>query len=307
MSDQTFTSRHLPWAKIGHEIDGDVDSAEAAKLGGLDFDVELLPLSYRKNDEHVDIPSRLAVVRQDTDEWFSIVSTDYRVVQYRDAFNFLDEINPRYVAAGTMSDGRQGFMIVQLPGFESFDPTPAGVSDPHQLYAIVRTSHDLSKSIEVAVLTLREKCMNQLTLPSLTKNAPQHWTVRHVGDPIGKMHEAKRLLTGSVEYAEVVQRRIRQLASVEVDRDTVRPLLKRVLRSSLARRDEMVEEILNMADRETVGFKGTGWGWVNTVSEYFQWGRSNVRRTDQSIFTDSLDGDGATYTNKFATGLLSRA
>lgn len=318
MSDQTFTARQLPWAKIGTIIDEpDVDAAMAAKLGGLDFDVALREIGWSKpveddsNDPNAltwtNIPTRRAVVREDTGEWFSVVSTDYTIVQYSDAFSFLDEINPRYVAAGTMSDGRQGFVIVQLPGNETFDFAPGGVSDPHQLYAMVRTSHDLSKSIEVAVITLRDKCMNQLTLPSMTKDAPQRWTVRHVGDPAAKMHEARKVLTGSVRYAEVIAARANQLASVTETKDNMRIILKRVLRSSLAKPDEMIDGILLMADRPTVGFEGTGWGWVNTISEYFQWGRDTARRTDQSIFTDSLEGDGAKYTNKVATILLSRA
>jgi phage/plasmid-like protein (TIGR03299 family) len=306
----TFSARHLPWMKIGRTIDDPhVTAAEAAKLGGLDFDVSRFPTFYRDDqDEYHEIPTRHALVNQ-TDsahpQWMSIVSDDYRVVQYGDAFGFLDEINPRYVSAGTLRDGKQGFLIIQLPGRETIDIAPAGEPDPHQLYVMVRTSHDLSKAIEVAVITLRDKCMNQLTLPSLTQDAPQRWNVRHIGDPMQKLQEAQRVLTGSARYAEVIGNRIEQLVNVRVTPQRLRIVLKHVLRPTLARRDEMIDQILSVAGRPTVGFAGTGWGAVNTVSEYFQWGRSTATRTAQSLFTDSLDGDGARYTNKVATALLA--
>jgi phage/plasmid-like protein (TIGR03299 family) len=309
----TFTARQLPWMKIGNVIDEpDVDARRAAVLAGLDFDVVSHDVGYCTvaddgTETWTRIPTRRALVDQVHDRWMSIVSTDYRPVQYGDAFNFLDEINPRYVAGGQLSNGKQGFLIIQLPEHLSFDAAPAGVSDPHDLYVMVRTSHDLSKAVEVALITLRGKCMNQLTLPSLTVNAPQRWNVRHVGDPHAKLAEAQKILTNAPRYAEVIASRIRQLADVEVTPTRLRVILKHVLRPTLKNRDEMIDRILAMSKRDTVGWDGTGWGAVNTVSEYFQWGRPPATRTRQSMFTDSLDGDAARYTNNVATALLASA
>jgi phage/plasmid-like protein (TIGR03299 family) len=308
----SFTTRHLPWAKIGHVIDKtDVDAHEAAILAGLDFDVDSRDVAYldRTDPDGTEhwkrITTRRALVNNRDGNWLSIVSTDYRPVQYGDAFNFLDEINPRYVAGGALSDGKQGFLIVQLPEHASFDARPGGEPDPHDLYVMVRTSHDLSKGIEVALLTLRGKCMNQLTLPSLTADAPQRWNVRHVGDPHAKLVEAKLVLQRAPRYAEVISNRIRQLTDLQVTPRRLNVILKHVLRPTLKNRDQMIDRILEMANRPTVGFEGTGWGAVNTVSEYFQWGRPTATRTAQSLFTDSLDGDGARYVRQVATALLS--
>lgn len=297
--------------KIGKVIDDPhIDSRHAAILSGLDFEVEQHEVGYKVVDPDgserwVPIPTRRAQVNQRTGDWMSIVSTDYRPVQYGEAFSFLDEINPNYVAGGTLSDGKQGFLIVQLPEITQFDAAPGGESDPHDMYVMVRTSHDLTRGIEVALLSLRGKCMNQLTLPSLTSDAPQRWNVRHVGDPRAKLVEAQKILTNVPRYADVIARRMRQLADVSVTPRRLSVILKHVLRPTLANRDAMIDRILEMADRPTVGFAGTGWGAVNTVSEFFQWGRPTATRTDQSLFTDSLDGDGAKYTNKVATALLS--
>lgn len=316
--DTMFSARQVPWYKIGTIIDEpDVDSQEAARRGGLDFDVELRQLSWGNNAESdnpddasdmiwSNIPTRRAIIRRDTDEFFGICSTDYQVVQYRDAFSFMDEINPRYVAAGTMSDGRQGFMVVQLPDCESHEFNILGENDPHDMYVVLRTSHDLSKAIEVALVNLRQRCMNQLTLPTLMANVPQHWSVKHVGDPIAKLKEAQLVLRRAPEYAQAIEQRANQLAAVQMRAEEFRPIMKRVLRPSMTKRDDMVQSIIELHKRDTVGFEGTGWGWVNTVSEYFQWGRSTGTRTDQSLFTDTLDGDGAKYIGKVMTAIMSR-
>jgi phage/plasmid-like protein (TIGR03299 family) len=311
----------VPWAKVGTVIDDEhVTAEEAARIAGIDFDVELYNLGFTKTPElngdtdgdDVDdrswtaIPSRRAIVRQDTMEWLSICSTEYQVVQFREAFAFINEISPKIVAAGPLSGGRQAFMVVQAPEHLHGNFEVMGEADPHDMYVVLRTSHDLSKSIEVAIMSLRGRCMNQLTLPTLMRDVPQRWTVRHVGDPLANLEEAKKVLTRLPRYTEVIANRATQLATVELTADEFRPIMKRVIRKSMARVDDMVNDIIAMHDQPTVGFQGTGWGWVNTVSEYFQWGRPNARRTDQSVFTDSLDGDGANYTNKVMTALLAR-
>lgn len=316
--DQSFSARQVPWAKIGTIIDDpDVDAAGAARLGGIDFEVDLLPAGYWRpkidengNDdgEWIEEPSRRAVERRDTGEWFSYVSTDYQPVQFREAFEFMDTINPRYVAAGALSHGRQGFVVVQLPDQERSDVEVAGEVDDHALYVVLKTSHDLSSGIKIAVTTLRDRCMNMLVLPSFDPGAPQHWSIRHVGDPHAKLREAHRTLENATRYREVFERTVVQLASVRVDSDDLRQIARRALPGRLKTRDDQVEAIVDRFEHaSTVGFNGTGWGAVNAVSEYLQWGRNTATRTAQSEFTSPLEGDTAKYINRTVQLVMSRA
>lgn len=297
---QSFTTRHVPWMKIGTIIDdASVDSAEAARLGGIDFEVELTEAGYRNQDgEWVVQPTRRAVIHKDTEEWFGYVSDLYQPVQYHEAFAFMDGINPRYVAAGAMSDGRQGFMVVQLPQRESLDVTVNGVDDPHDMYVILRTSHDLSKGISVAVMPLRNKCMNMLPLPSMNRNVPQSWSIPHVGDPHAKLKQAQVTLQRADAYGDLFEKLVAQLGSVRVTNDDLRHIMRRVLPTRLKTRDDMADQIVDrFQTAETVGFQETGWGAINAVSDYMQWGRSSAARTNQSEFTSGLDGDTAKYVN----------
>lgn len=310
-SAKSFTTRFAPWTKLGVQIDTEVDSAEAARLGGLDFEVEFRAASFasvseKGNKTSVTVPNRKAIVRTDTGEFFDFVSTDYEVVQYRDAFAFMDKINPRYTAAGTMSHGKQGFLVTQLPDFAALNVEIAGQVDPHDLYVIVRTSHDRSKALEISVMPLRERCMNQLALSSFSVGAPQRWSIKHVGDVESKLKIAEQVLTVVPKYAEIFANKARQLGSVDVTDEDARAILKRVLPDK-KRRDETVEAIMSTYHNdESVGFVGTGWGLTNAVSTYYDWGRSDSTRTDQSRFTSGLLGDTAKYFNRTAQLVLAR-
>lgn len=333
--DQSFSARQVPWMKIGKIIDDpDVDAAEAARLGGIDFDVELRPSGYwtehapnpdaaeddaeRYLNQHgapterrgywTSEPSRYAVVRSDTREWFSYVSDTYQVVQYREAFEFMDGLNPRYVAAGALSGGRQGFMIAQLPDHLRSDVTIGDESDPHDMYVVLQTSHDLSKGIKVSVMMLRDRCMNMLTLPTFSAGAVQHWSIVHVGDPRAKLQRAQETLELAASYQETFERLVVQLSSVRITSDDLRHIARRVLPGHLKKKDEQVAGIVDRFEHsDTVGFRETGWGAVNAVSEYMQWGRATAVRTAQSEFTSGLEGATAKAVNNTVQLVMARA
>lgn len=308
--EQSFSARQVPWAKVGTVIDDpDVDAAEAARLGGIDFDVEVRPAGYPDRDGNwVETPTRRSIVHSITDEWFSYVSTDYEPVQFREAFQFMDNVNPRYVAAGSMSHGKQGFIVVQLPDHARVDVDVLGEVDAHQLYVVLQTSHDLSRGITISVTTLRDRCMNLLALPTFNPSVPQRWSIRHVGDPRAKLEKAHETLTNAVNYREVFERMVVQLASVRVTSDDLRQIANRVLPTRLKTRRDQVESIVDKFETaETVGFRETGWGALNAISEFQQWGRTSAVRTAQSEFTSPLDGDTAKYLHRAVQLIMARA
>lgn len=308
-SSQSFTTRQAPWLKLGPQIDREVNAAEAATLGGLDFDVETVTAGFRLSSTggYKSVSTRKAVIRTDTGDFIDFVSTDYVPVQYREAFTFMDKINPLYTAAGSMSHGKQGFIVAQLRDISTINVEINGEVDPHDFYVILRTSHDRSKAMEISLMPLRGKCMNQLALNSLTSGAPQRWSIKHIGDVMNKLAEAEKVLARAPKYAEIFASKARQLGSVSVTDDQAREILRLVLPAK-AKREETVNAIMGTYHNDpTVGFTGTGWGLVNAVSTYYDWGRNDGTRTDQSKFTSGLVGDTAKFFNRTAQVVLSRA
>jgi phage/plasmid-like protein (TIGR03299 family) len=296
-ADNQFITRDVPWAQCGTRLDSDVSLEEAIQLGGMDFDVQPTTAGYLVHDSDTGIDmwqvaqGRVAMVRTDTGELFSYATSSYQPVQYRDAFAFMEEINPRFVAAGTLKRGRQGFIVTQLPEQDRINiRLPSGVDDAHTLYVILRTSQDCSSGIEISVTTLRERCMNQLSLPSLTRGVSQSWSIRHRRNVYGRMEQARNLIKKTEDYISEFESIVQRLADIDLDYETAKRTLKHVL-PDRPRRDGQLAIILNTWEQsDTVASPGTGWGLVNAVDEYFEHLRPNRTGTTESRFTTGLDG-----------------
>lgn len=301
MTDTMFSARQVPWMKIGALEEGVKTANEAAELGGLNFTVEQRPLLWTdENGQAHSIPGRRALVRTDTNEWLSIMSTNYPVLQYGEAFDFMDGVSPSFVAAGQLKGGRQGFMVVEGP-----DMPVLGGDDPHKLFIVLRTSHDGSRAVEVAMMPLRGKCMNQLTLNSLTVGAHSRWAIRHTTSMKQKLADAQSSLQQAGVYAAKFGEVVEQLVLVSLDDDLANGLLTSVL-PDRPKRDEQIASIIDKwHTAETVGFDWTGWGLLNAASEYFEWGRSNG--TPESRFIGALQGSTHSVINNVSRELLQLA
>lgn len=315
----SFTKRDVPWAALGAQIDASevVTAAEAAELGGLNFKIELYEAGFKLpkapkvgQSPWQNVGTRRASVRADTGQFFAYVSNTYKPIQYAEAFAFMDEVNPHYVAAGTLANGRQGFMVVEHPDVSRVlgDLKLHGQEDPHKLYVVLRTSHDLSRALEVSILTLRGQCMNGISLKSFSRAATNRWSIRHVGkDPLAKLEAARRTLARTVDYAEEFKKIANRLSEIDIEVEEAERVLKLVL-PDRPKREEQVSAILGgWRESPTNGFTKDGWGLTQAVSEYFEWGRDNNTRTAQSRFTSGIQGDTYRYTNRTAQLLLRRA
>jgi phage/plasmid-like protein (TIGR03299 family) len=300
LTDTQFSTREVPWMKLGKLATHTMTAADAAIAAKLNFTVSLRDIFYTHNDQDMSPKNRKAVVRDDTGELFDVVSGDvYQVLQYDEAFNFMDTVDSRYVAAGALRGGRQGFMVVKAP-FQ-LDLGAATFDDPHDLYAVLRTSHDRSRGIEVAVMPLRHRCMNQLTLSSFTKGVPHRWSIKHSHNMHAKLAEAKDSLTKLANYAGRFEALVQRLLDTPVTEEKATAVLKAVI-PARAKQDDVITKILNLRDAEQVGFSGTGWNLVNAVSEYFDWSRAGG--TPESRFLGALEGQTTKAINKTVVHLL---
>lgn len=296
-----FSTREVPWMKVGTVIEKPLPADEAMALAGLDFDVELRAIGFQnsKKSGYLRFPGKTAIVRVDTEDPFGLASDDYEVVQYREAFQFIDEISPEIVAAGSLRKQRQAFMVVKHKDHVNLDVIDG---DHHDLYVVLRTSHDCTRAVEVFIMPLRGRCMNQLPIATFGKNAQQRWSVRHVKGAQEKLHEAKKVILGLDAYAEEFAETAAKLASIDVELSAARDLLEVVL-PSRPQTPAAIEKITSLFENaETVGYHGTGWGLVNAVSEYFDHHR--VGGSPESRFTNAMQGQTLKSVNRTAQLLL---
>lgn len=296
------STRTVPWMKLGQLVDEPMTAKEAAELGGLNFEVQKRPIFFQANDgdsEMTAIPDRVAIVRQDTNQWLGIMAPNYQMLQYGEAFDFMDTVNPKYVAAGCLKDGKQGFMVVQT----DMTMHVLGDDDPHELYMILRTSHDGSRAVEVSLQALRNRCMNQLALQSFVSGVENRWSVKHTSTMHGKLVEAHTAVTKMDAYARTFEQNAEKLAELPVTDGVAQHILETVL-PERPRRGEQIERIItSWHTSETVGFDHQGWGLLNAVSEYFDWGRAGG--SPESRFVSAMQGQTYKTINSTAKQLLT--
>ena len=316
--DTQFSTREVPWMKLGKLVAQPVTAKEAAKLAKLDFTVSLQPVYYEQTPvgqvgpRWHNIPGRRAVVADDNGDFMGFVSSkSYHSLQYGEAFDFMDSINPVYVAAGGLRSRRQGFMVVKPSQID--EVKILGGEDPHGLFAVLRTSHDCSRATEVSVMMLRNKCMNQLTLQSFSKDARYRWSIKHTSTQAAKLKEAQQSLVNVGLYVKQYAKNVDKLANTQVSEAKADKLLRMVIpmpkgktqRTEDQYNDRIAKMLELLATSPQVGFAGTGWGLVNAVSEYFEWHR--VSGTPESRFIGALEGQTHKRINRTALLVLSNA
>lgn len=295
-----FSERTVPWMRLGKITDGVSTAKEAARQANLDFDVVSAPTAFLWNGEWVTMGNRKTIVRADSGDPMSIVSAGYPILQYSDAFDFMDEINPQYVAAGSLKGGKQGFMVARVPESHELNLLDG---DKHEMYMVLRTSHDLTRAVEVAMMPLRMKCMNQLTLRSFSAGVDHRWTIRHTSTMAEKLAEAKQSIMKYTQYIDAFKSLVERLAGIQISQDKARSILKQII-PDRPRTEEKINSIIALWQTgSTVGYTDNGWGFVNAVSDYYDWGRSGG--SAESRFVASLQGQTHTAVNKVATRVLA--
>lgn len=306
MTDQTatqFSVRDVPWMKLGTVIEKPVKAKVAMKMAGLDFDVERRGIGFQIDGGYQPIAGRSALVDPKTNIHYGIVADGYEVVQYREAFEFIDAINTEIVAAGSLKGGRQAFIVVKAS--DHFVMKVLG-DDAHELYVILRTSHDGSKAVEINIMPLRGLCMNMMPIASFGRRALQRWSIRHVKTAREQLREAHNVITGLDTYAKAYSSTAELLAKMPIGSDEARELLEVVL-PDRPKRDEVVDQLVSMFNAsDTVGHVGTGWGLVNVVGEYFDHLRSSRNTTPESRMLNALSGVTSKSINRTAQLLLRR-
>lgn len=304
MTDTLVSTREVPWMKLGKIADEAMTAQEAAKAGGLDFEVKKWIVQGVDPDnpsETITVGERSMLVRKDNKQWLGIMSKDYPILQYSEAFDFMDTVNPKYVAAGALKSGKQGFMVVKAP--ETI--TVLDGEDPHELFMVLRTSHDGSRAIEITCMPLRFKCMNQLALQSFAAGAKHRWSVKHTASMHKKLADAEASLKKLGAYAKQFENTAHRLTKIKVDDDQAKKILTAVLPDRPKREAHIERIITTWHQSDTVGFDYTGWGLLNAVSEDFDWGRSGGN--PESRFIGALQGSTRTALNKTAARLLQSA
>lgn len=295
-----FSAREVPWHGLGTVTEDALTAKDAIVAGGLDWNVALHDLYAEVGGKKIKVPDRHAVVRDNDSRILGTVGTKYTPFQNREAFAFADSLvdsgDAMYETAGSLRHGRVIFLTMKVPT----EIKIAG-EDAHDLYLVLRTSHDGTMAISVYVTPIRVVCMNTMTMAVAA--AKQRWSMPHVSTIEGKLQEARETIRLTFDYAHSFVEMGNQLVATKITDDQLHALLEDTL-PNRPKTADVIEEMMHLyRESPTNGYTGTGWGAMNALTEYFDHGREV--RSQEAVFNNIMNGEIATIRSRFAKALLA--
>ena len=259
-----LNNRVAPWNGIGTDIAGTKTVAEALKIGGLDWNIDQVPLIY----EGIDTGYTMNV-RDSDKNVLGVVGGRYKPVQNEAAFQFVEELigeGVTFEKVGATNNAKRIWFLAKFPDTEI-------LGEPMEPYICLTNSHDGFGSLKVFMTPIRVFCSNMINLAM--RDSKRMWSVRHTGSINSKLHEAKRTMGLANDYMEHLKVEAETLAKIKVAPKQYEALASRLfpITEEMSQRKEnsqiLLREQLNAAwtmdDLGSIG--GTGWGFVNAVSD----------------------------------------
>ncbi len=280
---------------------------EALDKSGLGWGVKTAPVLVERraawtDDLGQERPAELehaesykATLRSDTGDLLGIVGADYEPLDNREAFRFLDELigsQLHFETAGSLFGGRRVWVLARLPEWVEVG------GDRAATYVYVANAHDGSMSVTAAVTPVRIVCANTLGY-ALSRadgvDARRTFRFRHTGGLHTRMHEARRVMQITIEYAEQFKRLGDRLALEPISEPALRTrVLDRLFATPdgvgdrAARNREQAKKavIAVFLGQGQVGdtrgaAPGSKWCAANAIAEYADFGRRYTKRSNQ--------------------------
>ena len=289
-SDSMFSVRETPWHGLGAVLERPPATiAQAIEASGLGWRVEREPIAVDRGDAATadsiwdprceEIPGYYATVRQDTRQVLGIVGERYRIVQNREAFEFVDQLlgsSLHFETAGSLHGGRRVWVLATLP-----EHVMVG-GDAVRPYVLLMNSHDGSTAVIAATTPVRVVCQN--TLNWGLARARQRFSIRHTEQINRRVHEARRVLELSIDYYEqfrvtgnrlaseaCTERQLRRVLDELYPSGTEDRITDRTRRSREQTKQRIAELFLQGETRGNA--PGSKWAAVNAIVEYGDWHR----------------------------------
>lgn len=302
--------RTLTWHSVATVFDTPPASAEEAmERAGLNWGVELRPLAYRNTDKEWDTYKGMhAVVRTDSDEPLGAVTKHYRTVSNAQAFEFADSLvdsgQAVFESAFELRDGKSIGLTMALPD------TIMAAGDEHRPYLLLSTSHDGKGAVVGGVSMLRMACLNQFN--GRLASAKNRFSMRHSTKSKVRLEHAKEALQAVLTYQSAYQEDMDKLASTKVDLNKQIDVLDRFMKKEqgitegvAAETRNMLPIILEVSSTIPEELKGTGYGFLNGLTEYFQ--HFKRYRNDLSRFNSNNGGPYSKVVDRMEQHLMTLA
>ena len=285
---EMFYTGEAPWHRMGTGVANALTSEEAIKVANMDWNVITSPVLYRSPHTNIpqEVPHRVAVIREDTGEVFTLASDRYTPLPNRKAFEFFDTVvgagQAIYHTAGTIRGGRKFWILAKLDG-----ELRVTNDDVLHKYILLGSSHDASMPLSMMFTTVRVVCDNTFSLAlNLNENSNGiRFTAKHTPNISQKAVSARNTLELADAYFENVMVGINSLVEQEWDSTDmkrfaytlfdldVEKAIDEQRRGKAYAADKVIDLFSNGRGNGIAGVANTKWAAFNAVTEYTDYNR----------------------------------
>lgn len=333
----TFASKkEIAWHGLGKVVDA-MTSKEAMELGGMNFEVEKLPVYFQNqnilnfeqakdidnisrlksnNDnvplslyhENILVPNSYCMIRTDTQHPFGAVGERYEPIQNWEAFEFFDSIigegHAQYETVGALGNGEIVFITAKLSDYMEVKKSQI------DKYLLLSMSHDGSSAITIMFTPIRVVCNN--TLSMALSGSRNKITIKHTKNARERIELSKSTLGLVSSQNESLTNIWTKWSKEELSDEKASELFEIALgltrddKSKLSTKASNILKSVNSYYQIGVGQQdivGTKWGVYNAITGYLQ----NVKtdKTDDNKFNRTFLGKDGLIRQNTANLLLS--
>jgi len=214
------------WHDIGVRVEHELQSAEAIKVAGLDYEVTKVPL-YANINGHTTFTDVFGTLNNANNKVLGAVTKQYQIVQNSKAFEFFDEVvksgEAIYHSAGALGDGEKIWILAKLPS-----NMLVFKDDIVEKFLLFTNSHDGTSAVKMYFTPIRVVCQN--TLIASYKDARDGISIRHTGDIKAKVEEARKALGLALDFYKDFEVTAQKFLSIKMDDDRFLEYTNRVLK-----------------------------------------------------------------------------
>lgn len=261
-------TRNTPWANMGTPVSLGSDGIKGAQdTAGLNWDVKKYPMEV-KYPGHRLPTDWFATVREDNKQVLGVVTGTYKLVQNRDALDFIDHIPDFSLErSGEYAKGAKMWLAGR------FNEPIEIAGDTITPNVIFFNSFDGSGAVKIAITPVRVACHNALAMA--LRQADQAWNIRHSGDVKAKVALVHDIVAHYHEYAEEFKGTAEIMLGTKVSAkqvDKIITALWPVSNDSTMAQENRILEIREDFKRRYAyadinNIRGTAWGVLNAVSD----------------------------------------
>lgn len=264
----SYLDRTMPYMNYGTS---DITLAktvdEALSLAGMDWYVDSRPL-YNENGKIYEGFS--ANVREGDEALLGIVSDRYRIVQNKDAFEFVNDLSSsgfEFERAGIFKNGKSIWMMGHLPK-ENI------LGDEISNNIVLVNSHDGSSGVKVMMTPIRVICSNMLNLA--LKSAERSWTTKHTSNIYSKLEEAKHTLGLADKYMTELKEESERLSTIKISDSKIEEIFDKMFPIDVNKDSEtriknvsiLKNNFIQCYNEDDIKqFKGTVYGAINAMAD----------------------------------------